>query len=91
VAKIDIKKAEKELLELQEAFKLIDARISESGGPKSHAWAFYLRHKIYKLEEKIEDLKAGKNRTDEITPEDLKIEKRVEDLSSSLNISEGGK
>jgi len=89
--KITIEKAEAELAELKEAFELADARIGENGGQKSQHWIFMMRHRIYKLEKKIEDMKANKVRTDKKTPEDIKLEKRIEKLEQSIDIIEKGK
>lgn len=91
MSKITIKKAEKELLELKDAFKLASARINENGGSKSQLWLFEIKHKIWNLEDKIKDMKANKVRTDELLPEDLAIEKRIKKLESSLEEIGGGK
>ena len=91
MSKITLKKAELELAELKELLKPIETRINGNGGQKSQLWLFNMKYKIYDLEKKIKDMKANKIRTDELTPEDLAIEKRVEDLEKSIeNIVEGG-
>lgn len=79
-----IAKAEKELAELRNALKPINAKIKENGGSKSQLWLFRTEHKIRNVEEKIQDIKAGKKRTDEITPEGMEIEKRIISLEDSL-------
>lgn len=81
---ITIEKAEKELAELKESLKSVKADIRENGGSKSRYWLFCMDGKISDLEKKIEDLKAGKVRTDEISPEGLELEKRITSLEDSL-------
>lgn len=88
MAKISIKKAEKELVELKEALKPVDAKIKETGGPKSQWWLLGMKGRIRGLEKKIEDLKVGKIRTDEISPEDMELEKRIKNLEKTIKREE---
>ena len=81
---IIIEKAEKELAELKDIFKSVDANIMNTGGQKSQLWLFDMKHKIYKLEDKIKDLKANTIRTDEIPTEGLKLEGRIIGLENYL-------
>ena len=53
MAMITLKKAEAELAKLKTSFELANTRIMENGGQKSQLWLFDMKHKIYKLENKI--------------------------------------
>lgn len=92
MSKITLKKAEAELLELKDLLKSIEVRINENGGPKNQFWLMATRGGMRQIEKKIEDMKVNKIRTDELAPEDLKFQKRLEDLEKSIeNITEKGK
>ncbi len=82
--KMIIEDAEKELAELKVIFEPIQDKMRETGGPKCQSWLFYTRHKIYKLEEKIKDLKANIKRTDKIPVKGTELEKRISNLEASL-------
>lgn len=79
-----IEDAEKELAELKDIFEPIQDKMRETGGPKCQSWVFDMRYKIYNLEEKIEDLKDNRIRTDEIPYEGLKLEGRIIGLENYL-------
>lgn len=92
MAEITLKKAETELAKLKDSFELANTRIMGNGGQKSQLWLFKTRHRIYDLEEKIEDMKAGRVRTDELIPEELTLEKRLGSLEKNVkNITQGGR
>ncbi|HLC43772.1 MAG TPA: hypothetical protein VJK08_01415 [Patescibacteria group bacterium] len=84
--KNDLKKIETELAVLKERFSRASERIGKTGGKKNSAWCFWLKHRIYDIEEKIDDLKTDTIRTDKLLPAEMEIEKKVALIETKLGL-----
>lgn len=82
-----IKKSEKELAELKDTLEAVKTKVKETGGPKGQVWLFYTNDRIRSLEKRIEDIKTGKIRIDEVPSEAPEIEERIAKMEKSLKIN----
>ncbi|MEI6498751.1 MAG: hypothetical protein WCO23_02205 [bacterium] len=83
---LDIKKMENELSLLEESLSQSKDRIKESGDDKISLWPFQMECRIRNIKKKINDLKTGKTRSYDLTPEDLEIEKKLTGFEKKLEI-----
>ena len=84
MTKSDIEKLETEVLLLEEELRKARDRIRKSGGSDCLFWVLKIQGRILDARKKIDDLKTGNERVDELTPEELEIEKKLESVESTL-------
>lgn len=86
MSKEDVKTLEAEMQLLEKSFLKADDRIRENGGANRSFWAFRTRAKISRIKKRIDDLKTGNKRVDELTPQELEIEKKLARVESKLAV-----
>lgn len=79
-----IEKARIELEEIKNAYELAYDRISKDGDSEITGWLFRLNHKIGNIEEKLDDLKLEKVRTNKKTEKEIELEEKVLELEDFL-------
>lgn len=85
--KKDLKKLEMELTVLKKIFDKSQDQVRETSGSKKRFRYFILKSRIQEIEGRLEDLRKSKIRTDEITPEETEIEKRIVHIETKLGIT----